>query len=213
MRRFLQRKGYSALSVHFGGWGAKNRNLLSGTESTCIAFQTPWAEILHLPTISTAGKFTCSLYLQNLVDGEAGIRVCHLHLESKLDTLCATQKNKEKKTAFWPGFGSYQAVPLYFHCVWLAPGKEIQRKHLRNIVIQPQLCLHRKKTAWGFSFSLSLLRHCVFLFGNKWNWKVSRCFATITQYFPPPTHPQPEKRLSLIFQPEPLTFPRRSLSS
>ena len=125
--------------------GATNGNLVSGSESACISFQTLCARILHLSTISTAGKFACSLNLQNLCDGERcgspGILCTYKQVRH---TRCYT-KRQRGKSAFWLGFGSYLAALFYFHCVWLAPGKEIQRKHLRNIVIQPQLCLPRKK--------------------------------------------------------------------
>lgn len=92
--------------------------------------------------------------------------------------------------------------------------KRSQRKHLGNAVILPQLCLHKEKLPEASSpFSVRLLQHFVFLFGNKWNWKVSRRFATITQYFSLPSHPQPAKQQSLIFPPEPLDVSQKVILS
>lgn len=126
MRWFLWRKGYSPISVHFGGWGAKNTNLVSGAESACISFHTLWAKILHLPTISTAGKLACSLYLQNLCDGEGGKGVSLAFIKQITYTLRYTTGQRET-SAFWPGFGSYQAALFYFYSVCVSGWHQVKR--------------------------------------------------------------------------------------
>lgn len=107
-------------------------------------------------------------------------------------TLCSKKEPEKTQRSDWASdataLSSTSVVELW-HQV------ETQRK-LGNIAVQRQPCRHRGKkiTPWGFPFSLRLLPHFVFLFGNKWNCKVSRCFATVAQsHSPPPraTHTPP----------------------
>lgn len=98
-------------------------------------------------------------------------------------------KGARENSAFWLGFGCHQAlsstsVVERWHQV------KMQRKHL-EILRYSGSCAAKGGgggTARGFPFSLRLLLHFVFPFGNKWNCKVSRCFATVAQsHSPPPT--------------------------
>lgn len=127
-------------------------------------------------------------------------------------SLCS-RKGQREKSAFWPGFGSYPAALFHFHWVWLAPGKDIQRNTweiLWHTSSHSCASLGGKKNARGFPFSSRLSQHFVFLFGNKWNWGVSRCFATIPQSSPTSDPSRAYKRAALRVQPAPLDFPRRS---
>ena len=130
------------------------------------------------------------------------------HLEAN-ETHTVLQKGARRKVIFDWDLVAIKELALYLRCIALAPGKEIQRKHLSNTVRQPQLCLHRKKTAWGFPFSWRFFLHFVFLVGNKWNWKDSKYFATVT-HLPPHPQPQPAERQPLIFQPKPPRSPGHS---
>lgn len=183
----------------------RNRNLVSGPGSTCISFQTLWGKILHLPTISAAGKLACIRNLQNLCDEREGGRVPYKHIRSTL---------WYNKSAFWWWFGSYQAALFCFCCTRLTPGKKIPKENTWEMLWYSHSCASiGKKLPEASPFSVRLLQHFVFLFGNKWNWKVSRCFATITQSFPLLSHPQPAKQQPLIFPPEPLDLSQKVILS
>lgn len=144
MRWFLQRKGYSGITVHFCGWKAKNRK-----------FDLWYRVHLHLISDSASQDFPPSHHwcsrkacLQpvppELEDGRQTGKVPRVSTQVR-PTLCS-RKQPGENSAFWLGFDCYQAALFYFRCTGLAPGKEIQRKHVGNTVIQPQLCLHRDKT-------------------------------------------------------------------
>ena len=90
-------------------------------------------------------------------------------------------RRSQRKLSILTGIRMPPSTLFYFRGRALGPGKDA--KEALGNAVQRQLCRRRggKKTARGFPFSLRLLPHFVFLFGNKWNCKVSRCFATVAQ--------------------------------
>lgn len=184
MRWVLQRKSYSGISVYFSVWGGRggggeNRKLVSPIESR-ISSQTPWAKILYLSTTSTAGDFACSLYFQDLWDGGGRVQVS-LALVSKSDTPCATEKGQEKSQHLGQDLVPTKQLPSTFI------GYGWHQRNTWETLWYSHSCASlgkKKNTTGGFPFSSRLPQRFVFLFGNKWNWKVSRCFATTTQSFP-----------------------------
>lgn len=76
----------------------KIENLICGTGSTCISFQTQQAKIFHLPTTGAAGKLACSLSLQNWkMGGGQGRSLAFLR---KSDPPCAPESSREKTQHF-----------------------------------------------------------------------------------------------------------------
>ena len=140
MRRFLQRKGYSGIAVHFCVWRAKNRKF-------DLLYWVHW----HLISDSASHDFPPSHHRcsrkaclkpvpPELEDGRRTGKVPCISKQIR-PTLCS-RKEPGENSALWLGFDCYQAALFYFRCTGLAPGKEIQGKHLGNTVTQRQLCLH-----------------------------------------------------------------------
>ena len=97
-------------------------------------------------------------------------------------------RRSQGKLSILTGIRMPPSTLFYFHGRALGPGKDA--KEALGNAVQRQLCRCRggKKTARGFPFSLRLLPHFVFLFGNKWNCKVSRCRHSCTIPLPPSPH-------------------------
>lgn len=144
---------------------------------------------------------------------EGGSR-CLLHFKQVRHTLCY-RKGQREKSAFWPGFGSYQAALFYFHWVWLAPGRESQR-NTWEILWYSHNCASLLRGEWKYYKRLPLLfKASSALCFPVWKQMELKSFKMLCynhSLSPPRIHPQPAKWQPIIVQPEPLDFPRRSLS-
>lgn len=185
--------------------GGGIRNSVSGTGSTCITFQTLWGKILHLPTISTAGKLACILNVQNLCDWRWGGRVTYKPIRH---TLCYKSQHFDcnlvlvkQLSSIFMVYGCHQVKRSkentwerlwYSHSCASRGGKEKKKNCLRLPLLREAssaLCFPVWKQMKLKSFKMLCYNYTIFS--------------------PSLSHPQPAKRQPLIFQPEPQDVPQK----